>query len=165
MQRKIVGALFVGTLVALLIYSVRDAIIKRSPQYVLEQESIPYQEEAIEFFNENKDRLLLLSDSRSTFTDLASGFNHYSFQYTDLDKLEISDDLKVALSEMEHSTSKQYDVGLLPDRVDVRIYSGTRLYVVLTDRYDMCYGMEEDWDIVTDLGDGWSLHVAYVVRG
>ena len=165
MQRKIVGALIVGTLIALLIYSVKQAIIKNSPQYVLECESIPYQEEAIEFFNDNREHLLLLSNSKSSFANLSSAYDYYVFQHSNLEELDIPDHLKETLFEMECSASKQYCVVLKPDRIEVEIHSGTHLIVILTDGDDMCYGMKDEWDIATDLGDGWSLHVAYIVRG
>lgn len=162
MQRRSFWKISFCLLVVLVVCLIALAKIKRSPWYVLEYESIPYQEEAIDFFDKNKSSLLLLSNDEAAFSDLPAGFNYYLFQFSDIDDLDIPNSSKKVLLAMEASTPKQYNVLLWPNRIEVRICFNTHLLVVLTDEDDMLYGIEDN---VTDLGDGWSMHVAYVRRG
>lgn len=148
-----------------LVYLVDYTLHGRNPQYVLEHVTPPYEEEAEQFFYDNKSNLLKLAQLVEETEDLdyCSYALNMDHQY---DRGDIPDEILAILQEIEGATTAQYSVDLLPDMVRIHITSQTDFDVYL-------YSSSEKWDISIregrskriELEDGWVIDTHHVLRG
>ena len=147
-----------------LVYLVDYTLHGRNPQYVLERETPPYEEEAKQFFYDNKSNLLKLAQLREQNYDIGSWSYYYLNSNYEYRGNNIPNEMLDILQEIEEATDAQYSVDFLPDMVRIRITSQTDFDVYLCSAsYEWGFGEEHSKRI--ELEDGWVIDTHHVLRG
>ena len=148
-----------------LVYLVDYTLHGRNPQYVLERVTPPYEEEAKQFFYDNKSNLLRLAQLVEETEDLdyCSYALNMDHQY---DRGEIPDEMLAILQEIEEATTAQYGISLWtePDLVRIHIVLQTDFDVYLCSS-NWEHGATEERSKRIELEDGWVIDTIYVLRG
>lgn len=145
--------LFLGIFIA------KDAY-ERSPKYVLEKLTPPYESNAKDFFYQNQNNLVRLS---KIYNNKVDSYFYYTFNQHKFDTPGIPDEVHEILNEIEKRTYDDYTVLITQYEIIIFLGSGTHFEVYLH------YGTPPLFDSARDrkieLDSGWSIYSEYVLRG
>lgn len=155
--RKGVLAVCLVLLLVLLTVVVYNNENNRDPKWVLEHLSPPYEEEAEQFFYDNKGNLFLLTQL-SEQNDNIESWSYYINSSHEYDSTNIPNEILDILQEIEEATVMQYCVHLDPHRIEIHITTQTNFEVSL------CSSSTERWteSKCIDLENGWVIDTHYI---
>lgn len=133
--------------------------IWRSPNYVLTHLTPPYEQEAVEYFEENKPLLhrLVLAQGQ---VDRGEYFT-YAFHYSQYNSQEIPAEAEGILRDLEMNTQADYTMTFSDREIVIMIATGTHYDVRLCRAYDYDGGEHQK---TTPLEDRWEVRANYVIR-
>ncbi len=145
-----------------------EFIYKRTPEYVHENLTPPYEEEAEEFFYEHEAELFELAEMQE---ELDSGANYlYEFNLGPNAESNIQDrqdavphEILSVLQRIENKTDCTYSIGISQGQIRVWICSSTNFDVYLYHGEIKHHSMTGD-DKTTQLEGGWTIEAPYQIR-
>ena len=139
-------------------------VYMRTPEYIHEHLTPPYEQEAEEFFRENAPALMKLVELKA---EIEPGLLYrFTFHYPQYNSAGIPPELYATLLALEqHNPSSDYTISIYKEEITVQIKSGTNFDVYLFYGERDFHGMNPEGDKGTILEDGWEIHAPFVVRG
>lgn len=137
-------------------------IYMRTPEYIHCHVTPIYEEEAKEYFQENKEQFLQLSTLLKQMNTSENYYYSHTFSALTSDTGETSREISNVLTKLEASTEKNYTVTIAHSNIQVLIKSGTNFDVFLY--YGDFYKYSENGHKKTELEGGWTIDAFYTVR-
>ncbi len=141
-----------------------EFVYKRTPEYVHQNLTPPYEEAAKEFFDSYKSDLLQLSDLQDTLAEDTTYYYRFNGESTEAYQEhvdEIPDNFLDVLQKIEMKTSEGYYVVASKAYINIYIASSTNFDVFLY--YGKSFSGRNHK--TTQLEGGWTIEAPYTIRG
>lgn len=136
----------------------------RTPEYIHQNITPPYEKAATEFFENNYDSLCELTKALEEVD--TNCYYYYAFQEHEFNSTDIPNHLLKVMEALESSTSNKYVVSIQGGEIKIYFKSSTYFDVYLCYEYPVTeYITEDEWSKTTPLKNGWRVEAPYILRG
>lgn len=146
------------------VYLYSTLVYMRTPKYIHQKLTPPYEAAAREFYEANCDILHQLPDVVNQIE--LDSYYYYAFHDHTLNSTNIPKQLLVMIEGLESSTSNNYSVSIRGREIIIFVESSTCFDVYLYYGYPVAeYHTEQEWSKSTLLENGWSIEAPCILRG
>lgn len=158
-----VGLLFLLCGLLLVGYYCFEFGYKGTPGYIHKYSTLSCEEEARNYFEQNKESLYQLAELRKKIKP--GQWYLYKFHNHEYDTPDIPKEFQPVLANLERDSKEKYKIMMYSDRVVISIGNGWRFHVFLYHGDVPFEAMTPEWDKKTKLEGGWELNAPYVLGG